>query len=565
MFCISCSAPISPQTGSCEVCGAPVVGITLSPPCRSPLVATRLRSRIVYGLPLLAIALGAVIVAAHLWGERRALADRYQVATSAERRGDLVAAEAGFASAAGYRDARERTAQMRERLRPYDAAYRSALAAIDDGRFTDAIDTLVPIVRDLPDYPDASALLVEARDRQATAAIADADRAEERGDVLAADRAISAALRERPDDVDLANRLAHLRSDHPAFVYTRNGSVIVGSLDGAGERVIAPDADASWAAWSPDRSRVAFVSYATTETDLDGRLLVVDADGSNLRVLSEAILPFGWPVWSPDGARITFVNAHAFDRLAGTGHIGLWMVDVASGKQTDLTGDRYSFAASVSWSPEGDRIAFVDRTIVPTGGGYSDIRGGDVIVLDIASGQATDVTGDRLEDEYWVSWGPNAAKDELVVVMSPEDSMSSSASRMALFDLATDEITPIETTAWRVGVPVWSPDGAAFAFVDGDSTVTVWRDGLESWVHLPTDVAGQISWSLDGTSILAPASTAAEPTYLLPLGAAFGTTRVANIEFDNRNGPYGPPQWSPRQAGASPSTGVSGTALDPAN
>jgi hypothetical protein len=120
----------------------------------------------------------------------------------------------------------------------------------------------------------------------------------------------------------------------------------------------------------------------------------------------------------------------------------------------------------------------------------------------------------------------------------------------------------IDTSAWRIGVPVWSPDGSRFAFVDGDNTVTVWERGMESWIDLPTDISTQLSWSPSGDALFAPGSSRVEPSYRLQIDEPFGAQEPLTIVFDAGNGPNGPPLWTPRQPVIPPASAAAGAGLD---
>lgn len=78
--------------------------------------------------------------------------------------------------------------------------------------------------------------------------------------------------------------------------------------------------------WSPDCSRIAFVSGDETTS----QIFVVDADGSNLGQLTESIGHNEDPAWSPDGSQIAFWS----DR---TGDAEIYLMSADGSSQVNLT------------------------------------------------------------------------------------------------------------------------------------------------------------------------------------------------------------------------------------
>ena len=112
--------------------------------------------------------------------------------------------------------------------------------------------------------------------------------------------------------------------------------------------------------WSPDGTMLVFARQGiTVPGEPEGRtlLLVVDADGSNLRQLAPTELRAIDPDWSPDGSRIVFISTVIEDVAVDPLVIGTDIYTVrpdGSGLQ-QLTADGAS--ARPNWTADG-RIVF---------------------------------------------------------------------------------------------------------------------------------------------------------------------------------------------------------------
>ncbi|HEX8601156.1 MAG TPA: hypothetical protein VF774_00790, partial [Pseudoduganella sp.] len=100
-------------------------------------------------------------------------------------------------------------------------------------------------------------------------------------------------------------------------------------------------------------------------------IALIDADGSNLTLLTDGSGNFGLPSWSPDGRQLVY-------RAAGGAEDGLIIMDVASRSTRHVpgTGTKDNFPA---WSPRGDLISFTSNrdgdyeiyTVHPDGSGLA--------------------------------------------------------------------------------------------------------------------------------------------------------------------------------------------------
>lgn len=147
--------------------------------------------------------------------------------------------------------------------------------------------------------------------------------------------------------------------------------VYVVSTDGTGLRTLVP-VNAHSVAWSPDGSRLAFVSgwsgLSVMNADGTGEPRLVPGGGFLPRVASA--YGTAYDPWSPDGTRI------AFQRVVAGAAYGQGTIHVLN---ADGTGEQQvtpETAAFNGWSPRGDRILFTSAadgsgdvvSIKPTGG-----------------------------------------------------------------------------------------------------------------------------------------------------------------------------------------------------
>jgi Tol biopolymer transport system component/DNA-binding winged helix-turn-helix (wHTH) protein len=167
-----------------------------------------------------------------------------------------------------------------------------------------------------------------------------------------------------------------------------NLDVVVQPL-GGGEpiRIAATDADEAQAAWSPDGTRLAFVSAR----DHGGRLGAMLKAGNLLALYSNSshgdiyVVPAlggtpaklvedgHYPSWSPDGQKVVFTSNR-------TGVIHLWTVASDGGAPQRLTPAGSTIDYQPAWSPDGRWIAYgsgeasrgeAHLAVIPAGGGTS--------------------------------------------------------------------------------------------------------------------------------------------------------------------------------------------------
>jgi Tol biopolymer transport system component len=129
-----------------------------------------------------------------------------------------------------------------------------------------------------------------------------------------------------------------------------------------------PEQIVTFARWSPDGSRIAFILMPDSQTPFPpGELWLMNADGSGARFLAPADAGHGYaPAWSPDGTQIAFVgrenpDAPSVTQSAGNLVSNLYVVDVGTNALTPITQFEGALVEAPMWSPDGGYLVFNAR------------------------------------------------------------------------------------------------------------------------------------------------------------------------------------------------------------
>jgi Tol biopolymer transport system component len=273
--------------------------------------------------------------------------------------------------------------------------------------------------------------------------------------------------------------------------------------------------------------------------DQHGHIFTQDVDGSNRRQLTSSTNDF-WPRWSPDGSVLGFYRSP--NRLADGHDLSVWVTEPDGSGARSVTGgfaietsDLWEF----SWSPSGDRIAFVSGLTWSSGLWVATLDGQpprQIVPNDIrAAASAWSPDGQTI-----AFFGGPDVRDQGIYLVSPDGSglrrvtptprflerssvpaWSPDSTHLAFFagppgkhDIWTIDLDDLEnhqltSTPFPVDelAPVWSPDGRRIAYqlIDHDtgttSVIVIAADGTQP-IRLSPNADGPIVWSPDGTRIL---------------------------------------------------------------
>ncbi len=239
------------------------------------------------------------------------------------------------------------------------------------------------------------------------------------------------------------------------------------------------------AQFSPDGSRVA---YTVENNDGPGRpyaqlWVMTLPDGKSIRIGGERG-PSSSPAWSPDGRWIAF-QGHDADKfglmIVRPDGSGRKFLSAMQGTNCPLP----STGNTIAWSPDGEKIAFVNA--VP--GPETELASGDPIVItrylykpddseglshfndnrrlhiflvDLASGQMRQLT-DGTHHEHSIDWSPNGEEIAFVSNREPNEDQFFNYDVFALkaSDQSIRRLTATESAEYR---PRWSPDGKSLVY-----------------------------------------------------------------------------------------------------
>jgi Tol biopolymer transport system component len=184
--------------------------------------------------------------------------------------------------------------------------------------------------------------------------------------IMRADGSSQHLLLDEPSDFDMEPSFS---PDGSQIVFSRCGPINCAiyrvRADGTGLTAITnfnPNHDVFdlWPAYSPDGRKIAFTSFNRNNGFLCA-IYMVNADGSNFRLLTPPRLTAFEPDWSPDGTKIAFSVNSNFSTILDE---EIWVINADGSQPVRLTNNNRHWNGyltgphdfSASWSPKGNKI-----------------------------------------------------------------------------------------------------------------------------------------------------------------------------------------------------------------
>ena len=297
-------------------------------------------------------------------------------------------------------------------------------------------------------------------------------------------------------------------------------------------RITATAANERCPAFSPDGGQLAFLELPGTGGAGDGAVAVVplDEDGApagavrrtSLPTLPEYSLrrlpPVSCPEWSPDGTRVAYISQRGTESINPVFELHVWTIGgedqvIAQTAQTPAD----SLTGSFAWSPDGKAIAYAAKggasTAALDGGAPSVVLAVDETPV---HPDAPTIPVQAVMAVAWSSRGELAVTVRTYELSEPRgvdtnsgDAIKGERFEAHIVDVATGRAQPVAGLGEPVPRIVWSPDGSRFAFPrDGQIQVHNRADGSTATLPLPPIDGGatfprDVVWAPDGTRFLA--------------------------------------------------------------
>lgn len=205
-----------------------------------------------------------------------------------------------------------------------------------------------------------------------------------------------------------------------------------------------------------------------------GDLFTVSDRSGALRKITDGPEDDVWPAWSPDGRRLALARSAARP-LA----YDIVILEIATGETTNVTNTPLVNETGPAWSPDGTKLAFAG---MPNNPSNTTVGGEDIYISDADGTNLVRVTDDA-GDDYDPTWSPNGKALAYVHDPSRRAEQATNPADYSLRLMRPDGSEQVvlsrgSDVGGTIYSPSWSPDGRRLVFTT--DTFGLWvvnRDG----------------------------------------------------------------------------------------
>ena len=268
----------------------------------------------------------------------------------------------------------------------------------------------------------------------------------------------------------------------------------------------------------------------TSDRDGNSEIYLMNADGTGQTRLTNSPDSEDYPTWSPDGSKIAFVKQNG-------GVFSINLINANGTNQTELTRiipwntSLPSQLFSMSWSPDGAKIAFQDST--------------DIFTINVDGSNRVNLTNGQFIN-YGPSWSPDGSR--IAFARSPYS--HGYYPNVCTMNADGSNVRQIASCQGYCATyaPDWSPDSGRIAFTfNGDSdydayTIALVNPDETNLQHIISGGVEHPKWSPDGTKIVSYSGGYSNiPSQIWVINRnGSGQTQLTNASSNNFH-----PDWQP--------------------